>query len=64
MNRNPYLSRRFILAVLNAVLVVVNEILGANGKASLDIESILAISATIITYILGESAVDAKRAGR
>lgn len=53
-------SRKFLLAVLGAALVIVNE----TFDLGLSPESQATIIAILISFILGESAVDAKRAGK
>lgn len=58
--KNKWKSRRFLLAVLGAVLVIVNEFLDLN----LSPESQATVVAILISFILGESAVDAKRASK
>ncbi len=50
-------SRKFWMAVVSALLVVANE--GLDLK--LDGQTILAFAGIVITYILGEAAVDIKR---
>lgn len=57
--RSKYLSRKFILAVIGALLGIVNAFLEANGGPSLPVEQVLAILAPIVAFILGESFVDA-----
>lgn len=51
-------SRKFILAVLGALIGIVNAVLEAYGGPSIDTESLLAIIAPLIAFILGESYVD------
>lgn len=53
------LSRKFILAVAGAVLIILND--GLN--LGIDSNTVLAFAGLIATWIVGESAVDAKRAG-
>lgn len=52
-------SRKFILAVVSAVLIILNDglDLGINS------ETVLAFAGLIAVWITGESVVDAKRAG-
>ncbi|MBP3951119.1 hypothetical protein [Bacillus suaedae] len=57
--KNKFLSRKFLLAVVTGLLVVVNQGLGLN----LPEESILTVAGVAVTYIVGESVVDAKQKG-
>ena len=50
-------SRKFILAVVTAILIVLNDGLGLG----IDSETVLAFAGIVATYILGESAVDVAR---
>lgn len=52
-------SRKFIIAVVGAILIIANDglDLGINS------ETVLAFAGLLATWIVGEAAVDAKRAG-
>lgn len=50
-------SRKFWLAVVSAILVVLNEGL----DLGISNETVLAFAGIVITWILGETAVDVKR---
>jgi uncharacterized membrane protein len=50
-------SRKFWMAVVTAILVVANEGLGLK----LPTDAVMAVAGIAITYILGESYVDANR---
>src|SRR5690606_32925257 len=50
-------SRKFILAVVTAILIVLNDGLGLG----IDSGTVLAFAGIVATYILGESAVDVAR---
>lgn len=52
-------SRKFWMAIISALLVVLNEGLGLG----VDSETVLAFAAIVISYIIGESHVDSKKAG-
>ena len=56
--KNKFKSRKFWMAVVTAVLVVLND--GLN--LGIDQETVLAFAGIVATFIIGESAVDAKRA--
>jgi|GEM_PF-2059844 len=51
-------SRKFILAVVSAVLVVLNDGL----DLGIDQETVLTFAGLVATWIIGEAAVDATRA--
>ncbi len=51
-------SRKFLSALFNAILIIVNEGLGA----PIDREAYTWITGVIMAYILGESFVDGKAA--
>jgi len=57
MWKQKFTSRKFWLAVANALLIVANQGLDLN----LPTEAVLAITATILGYIFGEAYVDAHR---
>ncbi|MFZ5641914.1 MAG: hypothetical protein ACOY4Q_14660 [Bacillota bacterium] len=50
-------SRKFWMAIVAALLVIFNQGLGFN----LPEESIMAVAGIVISYIFGQSYVDAKR---
>ena len=50
-------SRKFLLAVVSALLIIANDGLGLN----LDKDTIMTLASIVISYILGQSFVDAKR---
>lgn len=54
-----FTSRKFILAVTGAVLIILNDGL----DLGIDSETVLAFAGLLAVWIGGESAVDAKRAG-
>lgn len=54
-----FTSRKFILAVTGAILIVLNDGL----DLGIDSETVIAFAGLLATWIVGESAVDAKRAG-
>ena len=56
---NKFKSRKFILAVVSAILIVLNDGL----ELGIDSNTVLAFAGIVATWIIGESAVDAKRAG-
>ena len=58
--KNKLKSRKFWLTILGAALVVLNE----TFDLGLSPESQATIVAILISFILGESHVDAKRAGK
>jgi len=51
-------SRKFILAVVSAILIVLNDGL----DLGIDQDTVLAFAGLVATWILGESAIDATRA--
>lgn len=53
-------SRKFWMAVVTAILVVLNDGL----DLGIDSETVLAFAGLVATWIIGESAIDAKRAGK
>lgn len=55
--KSKLLSRKFILAVVTAVLIVLNDGL----DLGIDSQTVLAFAGIIATYIVGESAVDVAR---
>jgi hypothetical protein len=55
---NKLKSRKFWIAVVSGVLLIVKEGMGIE----VDSETVLAFAGIVATWILGESAVDAKRA--
>ena len=56
---NKLKSRKFWMAVVTAVLIVLNDGL----DLGIDTETVIAFAGIVATFIIGESAVDAKRAG-
>jgi uncharacterized membrane protein len=58
--KNKLKSRKFWLAILGALLVIANE----TFDLGLSAESQATIVVILVSFILGESAVDAKRAGK
>jgi uncharacterized membrane protein len=58
--KNKLKSRKFCVAILGAVLVIANE----TFDLGLSAESQATIVVILVSFILGESAVDAKRAGK
>lgn len=56
---SKFKSRKFILAVVSAVLIILNDGL----DLGIDSETVLAFAGLIAVWITGESVVDAKRAG-
>lgn len=56
---SKFKSRKFILAVVSAVLIVLNDGL----DLGIDSETVLAFAGIVAVWITGESVVDAKRAG-
>ena len=54
-------SRKFILAVVGALISLVNAILDALGYPSIPVEQVLAIISPLIAFILGEAYVDGNR---
>ena len=54
-----FTSRKFILAVTGAILIVLNDGL----DLGIDSDTVIAFAGLLATWIVGESAVDAKRAG-
>ncbi|RCW44211.1 hypothetical protein [Paenibacillus prosopidis] len=53
-------SRKFILALVGAGLIIANDGL----DLGIDSETVLAFAGLLATWIVGESAVDARRAGK
>lgn len=53
-------SRKFIIAVVGAILIVLNDGL----DLGIDSNTVLAFAGLLATWIVGEAAVDAKRAGK
>ena len=51
-------SRKLWLAIVSALIVIANEGLGLNIPA----EAIMTVAGIVITYIIGQSVVDAKSA--
>lgn len=51
-------SRKFLLALVNFIFVVVNEVFGT----PIDREAYFAVAGGLIAFILGESYVDGKAA--
>jgi len=56
---SKFKSRKFILAVVSAVLIVLNDGL----DLGIDSDTVLAFAGIVAVWITGESVVDAKRAG-
>lgn len=52
--KSKLLSRKFILAVVSAALVILNDGL----DLGIDKDTVIAFAGIVATYILGESAVD------
>ncbi len=59
-NMQKLKSRKFILAVVTALLVIANDGL----DLGIDSDTVLTFAGIVATWIIGESAVDAKRAGK
>jgi len=57
MNMQKFKSRKFWMAVVTAILVVLNDGL----DLGVDSETVLAFAGIVATWIIGESAVDATR---
>ena len=55
--KRKLLSRKFLIAVVAAVVLVLTEGMGIE----LDKETIMAFAAIVITWILGESYIDSKK---
>lgn len=55
--KEKFKSRKFWMAVVTAVLVVLNDGL----DLGIDSETVLAFAGIVATFILGEAAVDASR---
>ncbi len=53
-------SRKFWMAVMTALVLIANDGLGLN----LPKDAIMAVAAVVISYVIGEGAVDAARALR
>lgn len=60
MKGKGWKSRKLILALLGAVVPVLNETLGLG----LPVEAILTSVASLLSFVLGEAAVDIVRAKR
>lgn len=58
---NKFKSRKFILAVAGALLVIVNSVLEVRGVKPLDANAILSVVGLLAAYIAGESYVDGQR---
>ena len=56
---NKFKSRKFWMAVVAAILVILNDGL----DLGVDSDTVLAFAGLVASWIIGESAVDAKRAG-
>lgn len=54
-------SRKFILAVVGALISLVNAFLDALGYPSIPVEQVLTIISPLIAFILGEAYVDGNR---
>lgn len=52
-----FTSRKFILAVVSAVLIILNDGL----DLGIDAQTVLAFAGIVATYIVGEAAVDVAR---
>ncbi|MBB6672639.1 hypothetical protein [Cohnella nanjingensis] len=52
--KRKFLSRKFLLAVVSAALIILNDGL----DLGIDSQTVLAFAGIIATYIVGESAVD------
>ena len=57
--KSKFLSRKFLMALISAALVIAND--GLN--LGLDSNTIIAFGSIVVGWIIGESAIDAKRAG-
>lgn len=55
-----FTSRKFILAVSGAILIILNDGL----ELGIDSDTVLAFAGLLATWIVGESAVDANRASK
>lgn len=51
-------SRKFILAIIGALIAIVNAVLDAVGGPAINTEAVLTILGPIIAYILGEAYAD------
>jgi len=51
-------SRKFILAIIGALIAVVNAVLDVVGGPAINTEAVLTILGPIIAYILGEAYAD------
>jgi len=57
--KNKFKSRKFWMAVVSALLVILNDGL----DLGIDSDTVLAFAGLVASWIIGEAAVDAKRAG-
>lgn len=57
---NKYLSRKFLMAVIGGIVIVINAVLEANGYPAMDAEKVLAFAGIIVGYIATEGYVDGK----
>lgn len=55
--KSKFTSRKFILAVVSAILIILNDGL----ELGIDSETVIAFAGLVATYIVGESAVDVAR---
>lgn len=55
--KSKFTSRKFILAVVSAILIILNDGL----ELGIDSQTVLAFAGLVATYIVGESAVDVAR---
>ena len=55
--KSKLLSRKFILAVVSALLVILNDGL----DLGIDKDTVIAFAGIVATYIIGESAVDVSK---
>lgn len=60
MNMNKFKSRKFILAVVGAILIILNDGL----DLGIDSNTVLAFAGLLATWIVGESAIDATRTAK
>lgn len=59
MNWQRFTSRKFILAVVTGIIVIVNGILEAKGMTALDEKAIIGLITTVGAFIFGEAWTDA-----
>lgn len=58
--KSKWLSRKFLMAVVGGLVVIINALLEANGKRPMDTDAIMTFAAVVISYIAVEGYIDVR----